>query len=283
VLMVGLLFMEDREKRSAKERFFGLGLASSVAFVLPATQPGGDGNLKLSNRALEHANTPGWGSFRNAFASVLGTADVKAFSSITQKAKSIDITLGVQVDIDVIHLKRLEPLKSEVEEMACMVSFGSPMSNLLTKWICEAHMSDPILPRFTDNAVRMKRPSAGVEGGTVLQWSAEHTDYAILARFTDSTSFKAPATFFVCAGVDQAGSLFTAHKLFDDWETLLKETSGRDFVFVYEIDRANLTNEETYGQARVSRKSSFFRTDGGALRESQVAADQPAEIVRTDA
>ncbi|MGH8779083.1 hypothetical protein [Paraburkholderia sp.] len=259
-IIVYLLFAEEREQRSSKRQFFGFGTTPSVTFVLPATQPGGDATVKQSNFALQHTPTPGWESFRHAFGSVLGATDVKAFSSLSKKARAIDVALDMQLDIDVVHLKRFDPLKPALTGIECLVSFGSPASNVLTRWICNTLMKDPLLPRFADNAVATQTTAPGATSPMLLQWRPDLLDYAILARLTGPAAAGKPKTYFVCAGVDQAGSLYTAHTLFDDWETLRRETGDRDFVFVYEIDRAHLTNEETYGQAQTTRKSAFVKT-----------------------
>jgi hypothetical protein len=262
VLIVGVLFLEDREKRWAKRTFFGFKEAQAVQFVLPATQPGGNPDMKISNRALEHSKEPGWESFRDAFESVLGTTDVKTFSLLAQKARAIDVDLGVRIDIDLVHPKRGNALRAKFEGTESVVSFGSPASNVLTKWICEQNMNDPILPRFSENSISLGS-GAATSSATTLSWKAKMLDYAILARVTDSAILKKPIAFFVCAGVDQAGSLFTAHKLFDDWQTLLKATDGRDFVYVYKIDRANLKNDETYEQAQATVESAYIKAKSG--------------------
>ncbi|MFM0052512.1 hypothetical protein [Caballeronia grimmiae] len=262
VITIGImivLFMEEAEKRSAKRRFFGFGDTPALRFVLPATQPDGDPAFKLSNRALHHTAELGWGSFRQALSSVLGASDVKVFSQLALNARAADVELAVEIDVDLMHPKRQNPLQAKFTESRPLVSFGSPASNVLTKWLCEQHLCDPVLPRFVGNAIHVgdDGPSSA---SVILCWEPELLDYAILARVTDRINFKSPIAFFICAGVDQAGSIYTARSLFENWSTLCKETLARDFVYLYKIERRGLANEEVYDQADATLHIAFVRT-----------------------
>jgi len=136
-----------------------------------------------------------------------------------------EVTLSLRTDEEVVRDLRENRIKNQT-----FISFGSPSSSSLAEWL---YARKPLLDQSdlfhfvgTDKLVPNRVPPAGGFEST------KTTDYAVLARLTKDTN-----TFFICAGIDEEGTVAAVQELFVNWKEMSRNTHNRDFFQIYLVDK----------------------------------------------
>jgi hypothetical protein len=162
--------------------------------------------------------------------SVCGYSTVKsAFEAIESASRLPETTVHVLVD----HLF-FENNTQERSSGRTYVCFGSSGTNAVTAWL---YAQQPLSNQ--QDLFHFEKPglvsNRNTQKPVVLQADTK-TDYAVLARLSNAGN-----TYFLCAGIDEEGTVCAVKNLFNNWRTLNKTIKGRDFFQVWTVDKGSMT------------------------------------------
>lgn len=194
--------------------------------------------------------------YKKAFQSPICVAtDVNAYFFAIRMLGPKGLDFRFEIDEDFININRMLPRTKAIDgEAKCIICFGSDSSNYAAGYLSK-------IPFFNDNpetysfvstnsliknSHKRRRPSRNND--TTHLFSNESTDYAVIAKLKIDEN-----TFFLCAGIDQAGSIVATQILLDNWKELLQETKGDNFFYLYEVNRHALRPEELYEERNVAK------------------------------
>ena len=250
--------------RADVRRFFGVDHTFEVLFVIPSYRCLGTEGVSAKGFGHDAFHDQGVDMFfkrdseggiilKKPFQSpICLSTDVAAYFFASRALGPEGLKFHFEIDENVVRPPRLA-LAAEYKQK-CLISFGSGSSNYLAKFLEKFafFQSDASTYSFvgTDALVRnqsgLKRPSK--RNPLSYLKSDPGTDYAVVARYAEEGQ-----VFFLCAGIDQAGSIAATQILLNQWRVLLKETHGGDFFYIYSIDRKHLRPEALYEEKVAAR------------------------------
>ena len=152
--------------------------------------------------------------------------------------------------------------RSEREQTdVTVIAYGASSSNYICRYVLQQpifrkdprvyHFVGEIKPGAWETDYHLGRIEGEVSPGDGLPSRYEDVDYdyALLIRLTLKHSFPdghtVTATIFVCAGLNAEGSQGTLDHLLKHWRRLEAANEGRDFYYLFRVNRDPLKLEET--------------------------------------
>ena len=222
--------------------FFGFGEGLNLLFVLPTFRPvdiraykdvrKGD-TIVRKDKTLRAGPTYGHHNFDTVFRAMKRVSELRYTN------------LYFETDEKVMPIEDREPSGSHVDERT-VVCLGSNSSNNLTTYLMDQYPfnEQPFFFRFDDSrgfdavtrhtGFTLRREGVVKDHPTLARELIDtaNLDFAILLRHT--TDF---TTYFLCAGLDTAGSESNVEYLFASWPKIARWSEGRDFYSVAKVNK----------------------------------------------
>lgn len=119
-----------------------------------------------------------------------------------------------------------------------IICLGSPTSNFVTKRILD-NLPKDVEVKFTTDTM-----SCWIHPQEPYKPTKQH-DYAVLARTADKARIS-----FICAGIDEEGTVAVTRFLIRNWQTLPKS----QFVQIFQCDRMNCCVQKKLGGSHIDVK-----------------------------
>ncbi len=246
---------------------------------------------KDSSGALALMRPAGPNAFRLAFKDVLALADVQTFSRCCQHVIDVDIKVDLTPDTGVVLVGAELPDQKRYPKFP-VVSYGSDTTNLVTRWAIRKLRSGGIPAWFEKDEGGQNQILIEISGKRASYKGRQSSeDYALLARCSFTDEEEHDRTLFLCAGLDQAGSIAAVNRLFNKWRSLDRRIGRDDFIQIYRIDWAGMKKDDIADSATMTLerflvlpKGLSRLVRGGTWRERRVGkrATRSLDTLRTE-